>query len=428
MARLESIRYTPHRAIVSGGRVEWAPVGNGKVIQALPHILWGNGMPWREANLWALENATSRDVDIKTVQANMTSIHAYAKWLEQTHTEWWTFPPKKADRCLVRYRGALIEARDGGEIAPSTASQRMRVVIRFYRWLRATGLVSPEWPMWRERIIGLHLTDSVGFDRTLMVTTTDLSIRNRAAPGERLEDGLLPIAAIHRDELLKFAQQHASIELFHILTLGFFTGMRLQTLTDLKIQSLERAVPDPSAQGLYRIAVGPGASPPVATKFGVTGHIWIAKAHHDALREYFYSKRRLQRQALASPEYRDLVFLTRFGNPYAQRGSDKSVAVNTEMHALKKRALADGLAFMRGFRFHQSRCTFATELARLIISAGGAKNAVAIVKDALLHKDESTSLKYIKFVEKSPLKEEAANAFTRAFLGVTIDRKEAANA
>jgi integrase len=166
----------------------------------------------------------------------------------------------------------------------------------------------------------------------------------------------------------------------------------------------------------------------VATKFGVTGHIWIAKAHLDAVREYFYSKRRLQRQALASPEYRDLVFLTRFGNPYAQRGSDKSVAVNTEMHALKKRALADGLAFMRGFRFHQSRCTFATELARLIISAGGAKNAVAIVKDALLHKDESTSLKYIKFVEKSPLKEEAANAFTRAFLGVTIDRKEAANA
>lgn len=428
MATLESIVYTPHRAMIEGQKVRWEPIGTGNVIRALPQIHWGDGKPWREANLWALENATSREVDIKTVQANMTSVHAYAKWLELTNTDWWSFPQRKADRCLVRYRGALIEARDAGEIAPSTASQRMRVVIRFYRWLRANGLFSPEWPMWQERIVGMHLTDPVGFDRTFMVTTTDLSIRNRPARGERLEDGLLPIAAKHRDELLGFARTHASEELFLILTLGFFTGMRLQTLTALTIQSIQRAIPDPSAPELYRIAVGPGASPPVATKFGITGDIWITKAHLEALSEYCFSTRRLTRQALAPPEHRNLIFLTRFGNPYAQRGSDKSVAVNTELHSLRKAALLEGMTFMRGFRFHQSRCTFATELARLLISVGAGANAIAIVKDALLHKDEATSLKYIRFVEKSPLKEEAANAFTRAFLGITTDRAKIANA
>ena len=112
------------------------------------------------------------------------------------------------------------------------------------------------------------------------------------------------------------------------------------------------------------------------------------------------------------------MFLTRFGNPYAQRGSGKSVAINVEMHYFRKIALANGLQSMRDFRFHQTRCTFATELARIAIGAGGGIHAVAIVKEALLHKHESTALKYIKFVEKTPIKQELANTFTRAFLGI----------
>ncbi|MBP0633672.1 integrase [Cupriavidus sp. AcVe19-1a] len=78
---------------------------------------------------------------------------------------------------------------------------------------------------------------------------------------------------------------------------------------------------------------------------------------------------------------------------------------------------------MRGFRFHQSRSTFATELARIAIRAGGAVNAIAMVKEALLHKNEATSLKYIRFVENAPSKEDVANAFTREFLGL-LSRRE----
>ena len=151
----------------------------------------------------------------------------------------------------------------------------MRVVVLFYRWLRAVGLISTVWPMWHERTVGIHLTDTFGFDRTLTVNTTDLAIQNRAAPGERLEDGLLPVSSIDRNRILEFAKRQASQELFWLLTIGFYTGMRLQTITDLKIKTLENAVPDPADINLYRLSVGPGATPPVATKFGVTGKIWI---------------------------------------------------------------------------------------------------------------------------------------------------------
>lgn len=425
MTRLESIRFTPHRPSVADGRVKWSEVSENKVINGLPQIFWADGSPWREANLWALERATNQETHLQTVQSNMTALHAYAQWLWVTGTDWWDFPRKKADRCLVRYRGALVKARDSGAIAPSTASQRMATVVRFYRWLSASGLISPSWPMWVERSVGIRLVDTFGLDRTIMVNSTDLMIKNRKAPGSQLEDGLLPVSEMHRNEILSFAHEHASEELFLMLTLGFFTGMRLGTLADIKIQTLERAAPDPVGVNFYLLAVGPGADPPVHTKGGVTGHIHITRVQLDALRSYFYSIRRLNRQALAAPDHRNLLFLTRFGHPYARRGSDKSPAINVLMHALRKQGVSHGLESLRHFHFHQTRCTFATELARLAISTTGAINALAIVKDLLLHKHEATTMSYIRFVKKTPVKEKAGNAFTREFLGLITNHTEA---
>lgn len=418
MASLEHVRYVPHHCQIIDGQVIYTPQRNGRVIDKLPQIFWSDHTPWREANLWAVERATSREISLETVEANLRGLVDYATFLESKNLQWFTFPTRKAERCLVQYRGALIEARDNGELRPSTSTQRMRHVIQFYRWVQERGLLSPSFPMWRDKVVLIKYFDATGFERTLARQTTDLAIPNRSRPGERLEDGLLPVSATDRDAILEFAHEHSSPELFLMLSLGFFTGMRLGTICDLKVQTLEHAVPDPSATGLYRLAVGPGASPPVQTKFGVTGQVWIPGPLLEELREYFYSPRRLLREAKGSPENRNLLFLTRFGNPYGRRGADRSTAVNVEMSGFRKAGVAEGLAVLRGFHFHQSRCTFATELARLAMMAGDAVNAIAIVMEALLHKDEATSFRYIKFVQKMPLKQAAANEFTALFLGV----------
>lgn len=418
MARLEFIHYIPQRPEIIDDKIKWRTVKNGKIIEDLPQLIWKDSSPWREANLWALERATSSGVSLKTVQSNFAGLHAYAIWLENTETNWWDFPAKKADRCLVRYRGALVAARDKGEIAPSTATQRMASIVQFYRWLHENNFLSQFIQLWTERSIVVRITDTVGFERTILAKSTNLAIPNRSAPGERLEDGLFPLAAKDRDAVLSYAKEHSSEELFLLLTLGFYTGMRLGTLTDLKIQTLQRAVPDPSSAELFRIAVGPGADPPVHTKFGVTGQVWITKIHLEALLTYTYSVKRLIRESKSTSTNRDLVFLTRFGNAYARRGSDKSTALNVEMHSLRKRAISSGIIALRNFYFHQTRCTFATELARLAIRVGGAINAIAIIKESLLHKNEATSFKYIRFVEKTPIKVEMSNAFTRDFLGL----------
>lgn len=417
MARLESILFTPHRAAIDNNSIDWKRVEWCPLIPSLPQIFWADGMPWREVNLWVHERATSGTLSIKTLYANAAAMLAYAKWLEESRTSWDDFPIRKADRCIVRYRGALIDARSRGTIAPSTASQRIRVVISFYRWLQQTSPLS-DVQTWTEKIVTLRFFNSVGFRRTAAVRTTDLAIPNRKASGEGLEGGLTPLTAVERDSILSLANRIASEELYLFLALGFFTGMRIGTLADLRVETITGAAIDPLCPGLHRLAIGPGATPPVSTKFGVTGQVLIPSALLENVHNYAHSIRRLKREAKAAEENRNLIFLTRFGNPYHRTKSHNNSSFNVEMHGFKNKAVAAGLDASKRFKFHQTRCTFATELAKIALKYVSSINAIAIVKTSLLHKDESTALRYIRFVENTPVKEEAANSFTRAFLGL----------
>ncbi|MGV8892278.1 MAG: tyrosine-type recombinase/integrase [Burkholderiaceae bacterium] len=356
---------------------------------------------------------------METIESNMRGLLHYATFLEGEDLTWHTFPPLKADRCLVRYRGYLKKQIKSDRLAPSTASARMRHVILFYRWVQINRLLQSDELLWKDIPIHIKYFDAVGFERTMTRITTDISISNRKRHGERLEDGLLPVSIEDRNAILQFAKETTCEELFLFLAIGFFSGMRLGTICDLKIQTLENAVPDPANVGMFNLAVGPGASPPVRTKFGVTGQIWITEELLELLKSYASSLRRLNRETKALYEDRNLLFLTRFGNSYARGNAEKSSAINVEMSKLRKAAKINGLLALSHFRFHQSRCTFGTELARIALCVGDNISAIQFVRDAMLHKHEATTLKYIKFLERTPIKQAAANAFSEAFMGIT---------
>ncbi|WP_298851947.1 tyrosine-type recombinase/integrase [uncultured Aquimonas sp.] len=418
MASLELIRHIPRRAEVVDGRVRWVHRKDLMPIDRLPQICWKDGRTWAEANLWALQHATSQRKDLETVKSAMRCLHAYAKWLEQEDVNWWHFPARESDRCLHRYRGALIAARNSGQLAPSLASARMSTVVRFYRWLEATRLLSPEWPMWSERQIGIQLTDTFGLQHTLNVRTTSLAIPNRRVAGSpKLEGGLLPVSTESALRIMDFADSVASPELALMLRLGFQTGLRLGSICDLKMRTIERAVEDPTLQGWHRLSIGPGAHPPVRTKFGVTGQVPIPNGLLTQLRVYAFSTRRLKRQSLAAKEHRETLFLNRFGAPYLNDRDSR--AVNVEMGRLRKAGVAAGVNSLYGFNFHRTRATFATELARASIRAGmNPGDALVLVRDACLHRHEQTTWRYIHFVEKSAAMAEIADAFTGAMMGL----------
>lgn len=427
MATLEHVLFVPHNLKYSESVVTYSASSSRPSLNGLPQIFWVEGAPWREANLWAMERATIGNVSLKTIASNMNGLLHYAKFLESHELQWYEFPVRKAQRCLVLYRGALIKMRNAGQLSPSTASEYMRNCIMFYRWVMHKELLAPHVSLWCDKPYAVKFFDQVGFERTISGTTTDISIPNRKRLGQTLEDGLMPVSNTDRDAILDFAAKNATSELYLMLVIGFFTGMRLGSICDLKIQTLEHAVPDPSAKGLFRLAVGPGASPPVHTKFGVTGQVWIPEAVLDELLEYAKSLRRVQRTAKAAPENRDLLFLTRFGNSYGRRGTDQASAVNVEMSDFRKRGIKSGLHVLRKFRFHQSRCTFGTELARLALSTcADVAFVIATVSDALLHSpnSEATTFKYIRFVQALPLKQALSEGFMVAFSGISLGGRQ----
>lgn len=412
MATLEVIHFQRHEANVREvdppNAVSWCPSGEGG---ELPTIVWASGETWGQANLWALHIA--EQLNPQTVMASMKHLASYAQWLEAEGFEWWHFPEKKAERCLFKFRKALTNARDAREIAPSTASARMAAVLRFYRWARAVELISPGGPMWEDREVAVKALSTFGLERTMRVISSELMIPNRKVRGGlHLEDGVLPLTGEGRRDIQAFADVHASDEMSLMLAIGFGSGLRLGSICDLKIATLESATVDPLT-GWRRMDVGPSARPPVATKFGVSGKVPLWGELRTRALEYSTSSRRLKRQAKAAPEHRGLLFLNRYGRPYAQG------AVTTEMCRLRAEAIAAGVHVFRDFYFHRSRATFATQLMRVALKVVSVSEAVDLVREACLHASADTTMGYVKFIEQSRAMTESADAFTEAFLGLS---------
>lgn len=409
MANLEYVDFRPSREVLVGEGLSWEHDRLSPRIQRLPQIFWSSGESWVEANLWALDKLTSHGCNIETARSLMKHLQSYACFLEKEALDWRHFPIRKSERAVVRFRGYLLHQIQMGSLASSTARSRMNAVIQFYRFAASQDFISPTTPMWRERTVVVRYHDPHGFRRALTRMSTDLNIPNRVAPGIRLEDGLFPLSSAHMTELLDFTARSAPEELHLMLTLGFFTGARLHTISTLTIESIEQARPDPYINNIFLIMVGPGTK--VETKFDVKGELLIPKILLDKLKQYAYSARRLKREIKSKEPSKSILFLTSRGMPY------KNSAIGVLMTDLRKKANIANLKFMRNFKFHQTRATYGTWLMKLSLEVTTPSAAIAFVKSAMLHKHESTTFKYVRFIESTKGKEEAAKAFYEAFTG-----------
>lgn len=410
MARLERIRYTPMSEVVEGGEVTWIKDVMGREIAKLPQIFWNSGEPWSEANHWALEKATSvRGSHLKTVTSLMKHLAAYASWLERSDIDWRHFPTRLADRSVFRFRGYLVAERSESRLKPSTVTARMRAVIQFYRHAQHHGFVGTSSPLWTDKQVVVRYVDSVGFERSLLRISTELAIPIRARPGTVLEDGLTPLRHEHLEELLAFTREHGPREIHFMLSIGSLTGARIGTIAGLRVKDIERAFPDSQLPSLYCLPVGPVAGIP--TKFGVDGNLLVPDFLLEELKGYAYSMSRMARQAIAAKENRGLLFLTSRGNPY------ESSSFNRLMTDLR-RSTSSRMQFMTDFKFHQTRATYGTWLMELALAVTTEAAAVAFVRDAMLHKNEATTLKYVRFRQNAKVKARLSSAFFAVFSGL----------
>ena len=409
MARLEYVHHQFFEGSLRGGELEWEKQGR-KDAPGLPQIFLEDGRGWSEVNVWALDRAASGDVSTETVKRTMKHLCRYACFLEEAEIDWRHFPVRKEEQVLRRFRKHLVDAIRTGELSGATASNCITSVIQFYRFARAHHLVGTDSPLWEDRRVIVRYFDAVGFEKNAVRLSTDLKIPNRRRMSMRLEDGLLPLRAEHMSQLLAYSQQHVLEELHNMLIAGFFTGARVGTITTLSVSSLYSVREDPLTPGVFLLQVGPGTG--IETKFSVRGELMVPSAVLDSLRLYATSTRRLLREARAERHLRDRLFLGRRAQPYTV------AAVNRLVHEMRAQAVAAGLPFMHRFRFHQSRATFGTWLMEILLDAGARTDAVRIVRDAMLHKDERTTLGYINFLERQRPKRALADAFNEAFTGL----------
>ncbi|TXH36693.1 MAG: site-specific integrase [Burkholderiaceae bacterium] len=414
MADLELIHFTPMRSVVEDGSIRWERDKLNRPISKLPQIFWANGAPWREANHWALTRVYSTaGGHIKTVTSLMKHLAAYASWLDDMGLDWRHFPARLQDRTVVLFRAELIAQRNRGSLAPSTAKARMAAVLQFYRHAKAYGLVNRTSPLWNDKQVVIRYFDTVGFERSLLQVSSELAIRNRARPGLVLEDGLTPLRLEHANSLLEFTREQQLEELNLMLSIGLLTGARIGSITTLSVKNIEGAIDDDSMRGAYRIRVGPGTG--VDTKGNVSGYLVVPHDLLNRLKTYAYSMQRLRRQDKASATNRGLLFLTVRGNPYTAQ------SFNSLMTDLRRRAVSAGMRFMQSFKFHQTRATFGTTLMGLAMQVTDLKTAVAFVRDALLHKDDKTTMLYVRFIQEAPVRALISDEFSRAFSGL-VDR------
>lgn len=430
MARLEYVCLPLERCVVEDGGVRFVPqefidpktrLRMSVTAERVPQLLWASGTLWDEANLWFLARARqllSGQLKVDTISANGKDLLAYGNWLELSGMNWWECAPRDDQRPLNLYRGHLVSSHEKGLIAPTLASRRMATLKTYYRWLLSEEILSPGFALWSERNVRIAYEDAFGFRRHIEAVQTSLDIKAAKRVGEApLEEGLQPVSLEVRDAILDLAHRRFSHELFLMLSLGFWSGLRLGTVCDLKIQTIENAVAIHECPELKHLNVGPLANPPVRMKLGQNSDgIVVPTQLLEQLIKYSISLSRGKRVALAKPENNHLLFLTKFGNPYSSSGPDRSPTVNAEMSRLKRTARQEGLK-IDDFTFHWSRATFATMWARAARANGHLHEFMPTLKRMLAHKHDHTTERYISWVEKEEVRAAVMDEFTRTMFG-----------
>ncbi|QPF76476.1 site-specific integrase [Roseateles sp. DAIF2] len=412
MARLEYVTHTFFNVYLSEDGVLTEERQHRAPIDKLPQIFWSDGLGWAEANVWALTRA-AEGIKLDTVKRNMKYLLTYANYLEGAGLDWRDFPLFKEEQAIRKYRGELVRRRDGKSIAPKTARNSMASAIQFYRYADKQGLVNTTGPMWDDTVVQIQRCDIAGFKRSISRNRSELSIPCRSVIGQTLEDGLLPLTKGNLATLLSYVKKHESQVLLHMLTAGAFSGARIGTVTTMTVDCLDTDAEHGEVSGLYMIPVGPGTG--IATKFDVTGRIPFPEAVLDDLRYYASSTERLLREAKAEKKHKRLLFLNKNGKPYTVD------AVNRLVWDMRQRAVKHGLKFCQRLRFHQTRATYGTWLMRFLLDNGAGSDAIRIVRDAMLHQSETTTMRYVKFLEMNKFGEIFAEEFNSTFTGMKRD-------
>ena len=395
--------YSRHFDLIDQKYVEGKYIlGNPNRDRTCAAIFWQDGELWDEAFKYLLH----KSLYLKSVQAITSHLTRYACWLEETGTDWRSFPKEEYDRCIYQFSGYL---KNNSELSDSSANSRLNAVIDFYRFAKLHNLIDRNIELWREKGVYIRCFENTYFERTIRKSVAQLPRRIKRKGEIKYPHGVKPRSLEDRNILLKYLKGKKSKKpLYLMLLIGFLTGARQGTIRTLTYQSLLNALPHNTYKKHYVVQAGQGSE--VESKNGKNISIFF---HEDLLKDLIqYAETdpdQLKRRAKANKENIGLIFLTRQSKPY----SDGSI---TElMSMLRKELIFNGLEQFHDFKFHDTRGT----CARYLISTwmeSGIEYAIDRAREWLGHENEETTRRYVERIQFEEQSEVFNQLYDQEFL------------
>lgn len=401
-------------------------------IHGMKIILQSDDTPWVEGNLYLLSRARQYPkLSEGTLCAEAANLREFMNVLEDHNLNYRDFKGREFQRPTYLFKAHFKLAVARNEKDAESINNKMRAVIRFYRWLMKYRNFIPAKPPWKEKTLQVSRVDRHGVTRFREVITTDLTFpKNKDQSSDFIYDGgkLRPLHKFEQDATIEALLHISNTEMLLAFLLSLFSGMRIQTVLTLRIGNVAEA----SAEDTDTYSVIAGAGFFVDTKYGKKQNIQVPGWVHHRLYTYLQSERyqSRKRQALKRDESEQYVFLSRTGNPLYVSQLDKDKYKGREKGSAVRKFIKDALLPLlkaRGhdlkFSFHDLRASFGMNLVEerkelLTQNKIGYLELIDYVARRLNHSSRKTTMSYLDYRRVNQLVHDADTDYQKHIMSL----------
>jgi len=401
-------------------------------IHGMKIILQPDGTPWTEGNLYLLSRAKQypklSEGTLGSEAANLREFMNVMLDHDQDHLD---FKGREFERPTYIFKAYFKLAIARGEITAGCVNNKIRTMIRYYRWRIKHRNFKPAKPAWKEKITPISRLDRHGAIRIREIITTDLTFpTNKDESSDFIYDGgkLRPLTKHEQGAVVEALLLVSNVEMLLAFILALFSGMRIQTVLTIRIGNVLEA----SADDITTYPILAGEDYLVDTKYGKRQNIQVPGWVHHRLFTYIQSERYQHRrsQALERDESEQYVFLSRTGKPMYVSALDKNKYKSHEKGSAIRKFISDTilpLLIARGhnftFSFHDLRASFGMNLVeerKELLAQGkiGYLELIDYVAKRLHHSNRKTTMSYLDYRRISELVHEADSDYQKHIMGL----------
>lgn len=367
---------------------------------------------WLEGNLFLLSRAKEYPpLAEETLHAEASHLADFMNVMYSLGVDYRNFNGRKFELPTYLYKAHFKGDVACGRISVGTANNKIRPVIRFYRFEMSERSFFPKNSPWQSRVVKISYPDRVGVLRTREVITTDLIFSKTSVEedGSFINDGgrLVPLDFRKQIALHEALDALGNTEMQLSMYAALVSGAREQTIFTLRCGDIVEGGEEDKA--LYPIRVGAGTL--VDTKYNKPQVIYMPGWMHNRIYIYLHSDRYLRRKSRAKsrPDDEQYVFLSKSGKPYYVAQADKNSYESHEKGSAVRAFIKDSIIPMLAngsepftFSFHDLRATFGMNLVeeRMPLLEGGKISLLELldyVRGRLCHESSITTMRYLDY-------------------------------